>query len=115
MFSCSARLAPRWSDPLNNLAWVLATAPEGELRDGVEAVKLAVRAVELAGTNNVGVLDTLGAAYAEAGRFADAIEAARQARTVALVQGREGLAEQIRRRLELYSANQPYRQDPGMR
>jgi len=109
----AARLAPGWADPLNNLAWVLATDPRAEVRDGVEAVKAATRAVELAGTNNVGVLDTLAAAYAEAGRFAEASSAARQAQAAAVAQGQRELAEQIRQRLMLYGDNQPYRQEPG--
>jgi protein O-mannosyl-transferase len=111
----AARLAPQWPDPLNNLAWALATDPQAEVRDGLEAVKLATRAVELAGTNNVGLLDTLGAAYAEAGRFAEAAAAGRQAQAAALAQGRAVLAEQIGRRLALYNSNQAYRQEPGER
>ena len=103
------RLAPRWADPLNNLAWALATDPRSELRDGVEAVELALRAVELAGTNHVGVLDTLAAAYAEAGRFGEASATARQAQAAALAQGQAQLAEAIGQRLALYDAKQPCR------
>ncbi len=83
------------------------------MRDGLEAVKLAARAVELAGTNQVGVLDTLAAAYAEAGRFAEATATARQAVAAAEAQGQAELAEQIRQRLTLYGSSQPYRQGPG--
>jgi len=50
----AARLAPQWPDPLNNVAWALATSPEPELRDGVEAVRLATQAVELASTQQCG-------------------------------------------------------------
>ncbi len=109
----AARLAPQWPDPLNNLAWALATDPRSEIRDGGEAVKVATRAVELAGTNNVGVLDTLAAAYAEAGRFAEAIASARQAQAAAAAQGQAELVEQIQQRLALYSSNRPYRLDLG--
>ncbi len=107
----AARLAPQWADPLNNLAWALATDPQSERRNGQEAVKLASRAVELAGTNHVGVLDTLAAAYAEAGRFAEAMATARQAEAAAVAQGQADLAEQIRQRLTLYGSRQPYRND----
>lgn len=109
----AARLAPQWPDPLNNLAWALATDPQADLRDGAEAVKAAIRAAELAGTNQVGVLDTLAAAYAEAGRFAEAIATGRQAEAVAVAQGQADMAEQIRRRLALYGSHQPYREPAG--
>jgi Flp pilus assembly protein TadD len=109
----AARLAPQWPDPLNNLAWTLATGSLAELRDGAKAVELARRAVELAGTDNVGMLDTLAAAYAEAGRFTEAASTARQAATAAVAQGQTGLAEQIQQRLALYESNRPYRQQLG--
>jgi hypothetical protein len=64
----------------------------------------------LAGTNNVGVLDTLAAAYAEAGRFAEASATARQAQAAAAAQGGKELAEQIGQRLLLYGSNRAYRQ-----
>ena len=111
----AARLAPGWPDPLNNLAWALATDSHAELRDGPEAVKLASRAAELSGTNSVGILDTLAAAYAEAGRFAEACSVARQAQVMAETQGLGGLAEKIGLRLTLYGSRQPYRDEPGAR
>ncbi len=106
----AARLAPQWPEPLNNLAWALATSPQPDVRDGVEAVKLATRALELTGTNNVGVLDTLGAAYAEAGRFAEAVASARRAQAAAAAQGQAVLAEQIQLRLALYNSGRPYQE-----
>ena len=109
----AARLSPQWPDPLNNLAWALATDPRTELRDGPEAVKLASRAAALTGTNNVRVLDTLAAAYAEAGRFTEAAATARQAQSAAAAQGQATLADGIQQRLESYIANQAYREDPA--
>ena len=109
----AARLAPQLVDPVNNLAWVLATDPRDELRNGPEAVKLARRAVELAGTNNLRMLDTLAAAYAEAGRFAEATATARQAEAAATAQGQEAFAEQVRQRRKLYDSNEPYRVGPA--
>ncbi len=111
----AARLAPRWPDALNNLAWTLATDPDPRLRSGLEAVSLATRAVELSGTNNAIFLDTLAAAYAEAGRLGEATATARAAQAKASAQGRQELAEQIRRRLALYSSGQPYREAPRAR
>ena len=67
----------------------------------------------MAGTNNVRVLDNLAAAYAEAGRFAEATSTARQAQAVAAAQGQEDLAAQIQQRLALYGSRQAYREAPG--
>ncbi len=53
----------------NNLAWLLATCPVSSLRNGKEAIKLAEQAVQLSGSRSPAILDTLAAAYAEAGRF----------------------------------------------
>jgi protein O-mannosyl-transferase len=108
-------LAPRWAEPLNNLAWVLATDPQPARRDGLEAVRLATRAVELAGTNNAGILDTMAAAYAEAGRFAEAVATAQQAEISAVAAGQKELAGQIQRRLALYRANQSYQDSTGVK
>ena len=63
----------------NDLAWRLATSGDDKLRSAQEAVELATQANTLAGGRNVQILDTLAAAYAEAGRFAEARDTARQA------------------------------------
>ena len=69
---------------LNNLAWILAASPSSELRDGAEAVKLAARACELDHRQQPLFIGTLAAAYAEAGRFDEAVAAAQQAHDLAL-------------------------------
>ena len=57
---------------LNRLAWLLATSPEDAVRNGPRAVELAERAVSITRRQDVMSLETLSAAYAEAGRFDDA-------------------------------------------
>lgn len=57
---------------LNHLAWLLATCPEPEVRDGARAVALAHRACVLDGWKTAAIIDTLAAAHAEAGDFAEA-------------------------------------------
>jgi tetratricopeptide (TPR) repeat protein len=69
-----ARGLDRSSEPevLNNTAWILATAPDPDLRDPEEAVRLAERALELA-PENWTLRNTLGVSYYRAGRYKDAI------------------------------------------
>ena len=95
-----------------NLAWIYATNPDPKVRDGVQAVALAQRAVALS-LNNPGGLDTLAAAYAESGRFADAVQTERQARDLATQQKQPALAKAIQARLRLYEAGKPYREMPS--
>ena len=101
----AAGLKPDEAGLLNNLAWQLATHPDPTIRDGREAVVLAERACELTAHRDPNILDTLAAAYAEAGRFPEAVETARAA--CALFAGTE--AAEARARLELYLQSTPYR------
>jgi len=94
----------------NNTAWQLATAPNAALRDGAEAVRLAERAQDLLGDRvSADILDTLAAAYAEAGRMEDASAMARRALELAERAENATLTADIRARLALYEAGKPYR------
>jgi protein O-mannosyl-transferase len=95
---------------LNDTAWLLATDPNASLRNGTEAVEFALRADRLAGGKQASVLDTLAAAYAEAGRYREAVETARKALESATQQGNNALADALRARIDLYEAGTPYRQ-----
>jgi tetratricopeptide (TPR) repeat protein len=97
---------------LNKTAWILATNPDPAVRGGAEAVELATRAAKLGGDGNPAVLDTLAAAYAEAGRFGPALQTAREARALALRQHNTQLAEHIAERIKLYLGGQPYHDQP---
>ena len=77
------RIRPDFPEALNNLAWMLATSKEPGVRDGAQAVQLAERACALTQYQKTVCIDTLVAAYAEAGRFDDAIATAQKARTLA--------------------------------
>ncbi len=59
---------------LNNLAWVLATTPEDDLRDGERAIELATKAAEMSNFEKPHILSTLASGYAETGDFDKAIE-----------------------------------------
>jgi protein O-mannosyl-transferase len=103
-------LKPDWPPALNDLAWILATDREAENRQGTEAVRLAERACELADGKEARFWGTLDAAYAEAGRFEDAIRAANRARELAVANGQAEVAEAAGKRLELYHGRKPFRQ-----
>lgn len=105
------RVVPDFLPVLNEVAHVLAASPDPSVRNGAEAVTLAQRAVELTGGQEAIYLDTLAAAYAEAGRFPDAIETAQRALRVATRQDQSQLREGLAARLGLYQARQPYRDD----
>ena len=104
---------PDFAPALDSLAWVLATSPDASLRDGAEAVGLAARAEQLSGGRNPRFAATLAAAYAEVGRFPDAVATAAQALRLATTQGRAELAERLRSELALYESGTPYRDASG--
>ena len=96
----------------NNLAWILATCPDASLRNGPRAVELAQRAVQLSAGTSPQILDTLAAAYAEAGRFPEAITAARRALELSSAQSNKPLAEVIQNQLKLFETHAPYHEQP---
>jgi len=105
------RLRPDWPGVLNNLAWLLATHPSAEFRNGHQAVPLAERACQLTGGTNLAMVSTLAAAYAEAGRFPEAVSAQQKACDLAAAQG-QAPPERLQRRLEFYRSGQPYHEAP---
>jgi Flp pilus assembly protein TadD len=107
-FQRAAALRPDAPSPLAGLAWVRATAPDAALRSPDEAVRLGERAAQLTGRRDPAVLDILAAAYASAGQFDRASAAAREALQLATASGLAPLAEQIRGRMALYAARQPF-------
>jgi protein O-mannosyl-transferase len=104
------RLTPEFPDALNELARLLACAPEDDLREGSEAVKLAEKACAMTKNQQPNMLTTLAAAYAEAGRFQDAIAAAQRARNLAASNGQSALAAKAGELLELCQSGRPLRE-----
>jgi tetratricopeptide (TPR) repeat protein len=104
------RLQPDSFEALNNLAWMLATQPDARLRNGQEAVQLATRACELTNYQNPIPLATLAAAFAETGRFEEAVAYA--GRAIELFAGsRSAVAAQLPAMLEAFRAGHPYHSD----
>jgi len=100
---------PGYVEALNNLAWLRATWPDATYRDGTEAVELAQRAVTITGGQQPEFLDTLAAAYAEAGRFENAVTTARQALDLAFQQKKQALVESLQSRLMRYESRSAFR------
>ena len=104
--------APDSPRMLDELAWLLATYPDSNSRDGAEAVRLSERACTLTDRRAPALLATLAAACAEAGDFPRAVaageEALNQARSLGDTDGIK-LSENV---LASVRANVPYRQEP---
>jgi Flp pilus assembly protein TadD len=79
------------------------------VRNGNEAVALASKANDLTAGSDMTVLDTLAAAYAEAGQFPQAIDSDNRALDLAVAKGDNSMAEGIRYRMSLYTKRTPYR------
>jgi len=106
------RLSPGTALYENDLAWMLATNPHEGIRNGAQAVQLAEEACRLTGGKEARFWGTLDAAYAEAGRYADAIAAATRARELAATVGQTQVVQAAEQRLQLYHDQKPYRSGP---
>jgi tetratricopeptide (TPR) repeat protein len=91
---------------LNSLAWLRATCPQHEIRNGQEAVTLALKACELSKWKNCGIVDTLAAAYAEQGDFDRAIK---YQKLVLQIGKSSNELDKMKEHLRLYETHTPYR------
>jgi tetratricopeptide (TPR) repeat protein len=105
------QIKPDSTEAQNNLAWVLATAPQASLRNGRQAVELAQQANLVACGEDSTILRTLAAAYAEAGRYSDAQQSAQKAMSLAQATGQTDLVELLNGELKLYAAGLPFHQE----
>jgi tetratricopeptide (TPR) repeat protein len=106
----AARLTPDEPELGSFVAWIMATRETAEGGNPSRAVELAERSCVMTGRHDVVCLDTLAAAYASAGRFADAIATANEARRLAESTGQASSAADIHMRLQLYRDGKPYRE-----
>ena len=104
-FKKTIAINPNFAKAYNNLAWIYATSPSVTFRNGEEAVSLATKACELTKFKKARLLDTLAAAYAEAGNFKKAIEY--QNRAIDL--GQKHAKTALLKRLKLYQSGEAYR------
>jgi tetratricopeptide (TPR) repeat protein/uncharacterized membrane protein YhaH (DUF805 family) len=93
-----------------SLAWIYATS-SGKMSNehAAEAVRLAERACQISGCKQSGPLDTLAAAYANAGRFEEAVKTGEEALSIAKAAGEGDFADSIRARIDLYKKGSPFR------
>lgn len=101
------RLQPGFLGALNNLALILATNGDARFRSGSEAMELATRACDLTRYQNPTLLATLAAAYAEMGRYPEALSLAQQAQAMAGNQAT--LAAKLAAMTKEFSEGHPYR------
>ena len=101
-------LDDKFAEPLNNLSWIFAADSDPAIRNGKRAVQLAEQACELTGQKEAFLVGTLAAAYAEAGRFDEAVATALRAIELARTSGQNELATRNSELLEIYRTRQPY-------
>jgi len=112
-FRRALELQPDASGALSGLAWILATAPDSTLRNGDEAVTFAERALAVAGPEDLPTLDALAAAYAETGRFDEAVQATDRAVGRARLLGMIEVAARFMERRVRYQRHEPFRTVPS--
>jgi tetratricopeptide (TPR) repeat protein len=111
-YKTALELRPGWPQVSNDLAWIRATHTNFAVRDPAEAIRLAEQAARATRQDDPTVLDTLGAAYAAAGRFDAAAKLAERAAALAREKGKRELASEIDARLAGYRSGSPFREDP---
>ena len=108
-YASALLLQPDYPDALDGLAWILSTEASADFRNGTEGVKMAERACELTGRQDPVKLKTLAAAYAETGRFAEAVGTAQAAKDLAAAGWKPDLAEECSAMLQRFQQPQPWR------
>jgi protein O-mannosyl-transferase len=109
-FASALLLNPDFPDALDGLSWILATAENPALRNGPEAVRMAERACELTAHQEPQMLKTLAAAYAECGRFDQAVSVIR----TVIGMASSPANPDTQKMLETFNAKQPWR-DPDIK
>ena len=101
-YKMALRLRPDWPAALTQLARLLASQHDPQLRNSGEAVKLAEKAAGITQMRDLLVLETLTTAYAEDGRINEAARAAQRTAALASTTGAKELAAKMQERAKLY-------------
>jgi tetratricopeptide (TPR) repeat protein len=110
-YETASRIDPAWPRTQARTAWMLATHPDGRLRDGALACRLAEQACQATAYQQPQLLDVLATALAETDRFEEAARTARQA--LKLRPDDEKWARQVEARLRDYESRRPFRDQQG--
>jgi tetratricopeptide (TPR) repeat protein len=112
-YSAAIHLKPDFVEAYHNLAWLLAVCPDANARNGEYAVDYALKACELLEWKDAAILSTLAAAYAEAGRFDDAVKWQNKYLESDYLASHppNDTSEKARQRLSLYEQKRPYHQE----
>jgi tetratricopeptide (TPR) repeat protein len=100
------QIDPKNDSAWNNLGWQRATCPIASMRNGKEAVEAATKACDLSNWKKWTRVDTLAAAFAEAGDFQQAVKYQKQALNM---YKHDKAREAMQNRLSLYEKQQPFR------
>jgi tetratricopeptide (TPR) repeat protein len=108
-YAATLLIQPDYPDALDGLAWILSTDANPAFLNGAEAVKMAWRACELTGWQDPLKLKTLAAAYAETGRFAEAINTVQTAKGLAMKTNRQELVNECSLMLDYFQRAERWR------
>ncbi len=101
--NAASHFAPAMPAPIHGMAWILVAYTDADdARATADALGLAEKGIELTERKDARMLDVLAAAYARAGRFAEATSVAREALDLARPDGDAALADEIASRLSHY-------------
>jgi tetratricopeptide (TPR) repeat protein len=107
-YEAALKLHPEDSGILNNLAWLLGTSTEDNLRNGKRAIELATEACKLTDYKQAHILSTLAASYAETGDFETAMKWSRKAVELG---GSKEMKEQLGKELDSYKQHKAWREE----
>ena len=110
-FEKCLEIDPEHTDAMNRLAWLFATSPNPDLRNGNKALKLSEKACELTNYENPLYLDTLAASFAEAGNFSEAVNTAKKALRISESMNMEIFCKDIQSRIDLFQSSKPFRRE----
>lgn len=108
-FESAFKANPRMLSAGNNLAWLLATNDDEQIRDGSRAVEVAKRVCDATQYSDYRYFSTLAAAYAESGDFENAVAITKKAIEMATAKGDERTVASMHERLKMFESSRPVR------